>query len=66
MRDRRGSGRKGIRWLTLLLEVVAALETAAEAIDGLAGLTDPESDGVDCFSQGPHLLAGTLMFVTSD
>jgi hypothetical protein len=37
------------------LEVVVALEAAAEAIKGLAGLADPESDGVDCFSQRSHL-----------
>lgn len=40
----------------LFLEVVIALEAAAETIDGLAGLADPESNGVDCSSQRPHLL----------
>ena len=37
------------------MEVVVALEAAAEAVNGLAGLADPESDGVDCFSQRSHL-----------
>lgn len=40
---------------TLFLEVVVALEAATEAINGLAGLADPESDGVNCLAQGPHL-----------
>lgn len=39
----------------LFLEVVIALEAAAEAIKGLAGFADPESDGVDCFPQCSHL-----------
>lgn len=45
---------------TLLLEVVISLEARAEAIDGLAGLADPESDGVDCSSEGPHLRRSEL------
>lgn len=45
----------GGRAFTLLLEVVVALEAAAEAINGLAGLANPESDGVYRSSQGPHL-----------
>lgn len=40
----------------MFLEVVIALEAAAEAIKGLAGFADPESDGVDCFPQCSHLL----------
>ena len=32
------------------------MEAAAEAIEGLAGLADPEADGVDCSSQRPHRL----------
>lgn len=36
--------------LTLLLEVVVALEAGAKAINGLAGLPNPESNGVYCFS----------------
>lgn len=43
------------RRVTLLLEVVVALEAGAEAIDGLSGLTNPESDSVDRFPQRPHL-----------
>lgn len=39
----------------MLLEVVVALEAGTEAINGLAGLADPETDGVDCSAQGPHL-----------
>lgn len=35
--------------LTLLLKIVVALEAAAEAIEGLAALANPESDGVDGF-----------------
>lgn len=45
---------------TLLLEVVTSLEARAEAIDGLAGFADPESDGVDCSSDGPHLRRSEL------
>lgn len=38
----------------LFLEVVVALEAGTEAVNGLAGLADPESNGVDCSAQGPH------------
>lgn len=40
--------------LTLFLKEVVALETRAEAIDGLAGLADPKSDGVENSAQGSH------------
>lgn len=43
--------------ITLLLEVVVALEARAETINGLAGLANPESDGVYGFAQGPHISA---------
>ena len=36
------------------MEVVVALEAASEAIDGLPGLANPESNGVDRFPQCPH------------
>lgn len=39
---------------TLLLEIVVALKAAAETIKGLAGLADPESDGVNCSSKRTH------------
>lgn len=42
---------------TLFLEVVVALEAASEPIDGLAGLPNPKSDGVDRFPQRPHARA---------
>lgn len=38
------------------MEVVIALETTTEAIKGLAGFADPESNRVDRFSQCSHLL----------
>lgn len=41
----------------MLLEVVVALEARAETINGLAGLANPESDGVYGFAQGPHISA---------
>ena len=34
-----------------------ALEARAETINGLAGLANPESDGVYGFAQGPHVSA---------
>ena len=36
------SGRRKVLVLTLLVEEVVALEAAAEAVEGLAGLPDPE------------------------
>ena len=39
----------------MFMEVVVALKAAAEAINGLARFPDPESYGVDCSSQCPHL-----------
>lgn len=48
------------RGFTLLLEVVVALEAAAETINGLAGLTNPESDGVYGFSKGSHLASVSI------
>ena len=39
------------------MEVVVALEARAETINGLAGLANPESDGVYGFAQGPHISA---------
>jgi len=36
------------------LEEIVALEATAEAIDGLAGLSDPKSDGVESSAQGSH------------
>ena len=50
----RNSNRSSER--TLFLEEVVALETGAEAIKGLAGLADPESDGVECSAQCSHLV----------
>lgn len=41
---------------TLLLEVVVALEAGTETINGLTGLSNPESDGVYRFSKGSHLV----------
>lgn len=41
--------------ITLFLENVASLESGAEAIEGLAGFPDPESDGVESSSQSAHL-----------
>lgn len=48
--------------ITLLLEVVVALEAAAEAIDGLPSLPNPESDGVHRFSQRPHWSWSSILF----
>lgn len=45
--------------LTLFLKEVVALETRAEAIDGLAGLADPKSDGVESSAQGSHSAIGS-------
>lgn len=45
-----------IKKVTLFLKVVIPLEAATKAIEGLAGLPDPESDSVDCLSQCSHLL----------
>lgn len=45
----------GVKAHTLFLEAVISLEAAAEAIEGLAGFPDPESDGVDCFPKTSHL-----------
>lgn len=42
--------------ITLFLENVASLEAGAEAIEGLAGFPDPESNGVESSSNSPHLL----------
>lgn len=41
---------------TVFLEVIVALEAAAQTIKGLAGLTDPESDRVECFTHRTHPL----------
>lgn len=41
--------------ITLFLENVASLEAGAEAIEGLAGFPDPESDGVESSPQSAHL-----------
>lgn len=38
----------------MLVKVVVALEAASEPIDGLTSLPNPESDGVDRFSQCSH------------
>lgn len=40
--------------ITLFLEKVVSLEAGAEAIESLAGLPNPESDGVESPSQGAH------------
>lgn len=42
--------------LTLFLEKVVSLEAGAEAIEGLAGFSDPESDGVESSSHSAHSL----------
>lgn len=46
----------GEKWKgrTLFWEEVVALEARAEAIEGLAGLADPKSDGVESSAQGSH------------
>lgn len=41
---------------TVFLEVIVSLEAAAQPIKGLACLTDPESNGVDCFHRRTHPL----------
>lgn len=38
----------------MFLEIVFALKAAAEAINGLAALTEPYSDRVDCSSETSH------------
>lgn len=48
---------------TLFLEVVVALEARAETIDGLAGLADPESDGVESSAQRSHFSSGVCKIV---
>ena len=50
---------------TLFLEEVVALETGAEAIKGLAGLADPESDGVECSAQCSHLVLCCVVLCSS-
>lgn len=53
----RGGKEGGIsegRGLTLLLEVVVALEAAPEAVQRLPRLPDPEPHRVDRLPQGPH------------
>ena len=45
----------GAAALTLLVEEVFALQAAAEAVEGLAGLPDPEPHRVHRLSQACHL-----------
>lgn len=42
--------------LTLFMEVIVALEAAAQSIKGLACLSDPETNRVDCFPRRTHPL----------
>lgn len=42
--------------ITLFLEKIVSLEAGAEAIEGLAGFPNPESDGVESSSQSAHPL----------
>jgi len=51
---RRGGG-GGAAALTLLVEEVFALQAAAEAVERLAGLPDPEPHRVHRLSQACHL-----------
>lgn len=59
--EKKGKSRVLERGITLLLEVVVALEAGAEAIDCLPGLANPESDGVDRFAQRPHLRSTAVL-----
>ena len=43
------------------LEVIVALEMAAEAVDGLPCLTDPESNSVDPFKGPPKESSAALI-----
>lgn len=54
--DRRADWRHRGRVLTLLVEVVVPLEAAAEAVEGLAGLPDPEPYRVEGLPEAGHLL----------
>ncbi|KAK8648959.1 hypothetical protein V6N13_129701 [Hibiscus sabdariffa] len=55
-KKKRSRERNGVKVkLTLFLEIVVALEAAAEAIESLTGLANPESNGVNGFAKGSHL-----------
>ena len=54
-----------VKKVTLFLKVVIPLKAATKTIEGLAGLSDPESDSVDCLSQCSHLPQMLFVFLFS-